>query len=214
MANDMQAMKVVPSPMRMVSDAGRIVESLAVERRPAHLWIHRLSERLGRVVAWLVLAMILVGAFNAVGRYLGRFTGLRLSSNAYLEAQWYLFSLVFLLGAGYTLRRNAHVRVDVIYGRLSERTQAWINLLGSLFFLIPFCLFAIWMSWPAVRDSWAVHEVSPDPGGLPRYPIKTMIPIAFALLGLQGVAEALDCWRFLRGRLEGKTTGEGSRAAF
>lgn len=150
--------------------------------------VDRFNERLGRGISWLALVMVLIGAYNAVARYLGRFLGANLSSNAYIELQWYLFSALFLLGAAYTLKRDAHVRVDVFYGRLRARGRAWINLLGTLLFLIPFCGFGLWVSWPSVRNSWAVREVSPDPGGLPRYPIKTVILIAFALLLVQGVA--------------------------
>ena len=153
--------------------------------------IDRLSDRIGQLVAWLVLLMILVGAFNAIVRYLSRYTGLSLSSNAYLELQWYLFSLVFLLGASYALRQDAHVRVDVLYGRLSARGRAWIDLVGTIVFLIPFCILAIATSWPSVRNSWSVWEASPDPGGLPRYPIKTMILVSFVLLLLQGCAEVI-----------------------
>lgn len=148
-----------------------------------------LNDWVGRAVAWLVLAMVLLGAFNAVARYAGRWAGFNLSSNAYLELQWYLFSLVFLLGAAHTLRRDAHVRVDVLYGRLGLRGQAWIDIVGTLIFLIPFCCFVLWLSWPMVRNSWQVLEVSSDPGGLPRYPIKSVILVAFFLLLLQGVAE-------------------------
>lgn len=164
--------------------------------------VDRLNEWIGHATGWLLLAMVLVGAYNTIVRYLGRYLGVNLSSNAYLELQQYLFSLVFLLGAAYALRRGAHVRVDVLYGRLGERARAWIDLLGSLFLLLPFCLLTLWMSWPAVRNSWAVREVSPDPGGLARYPIKTVILIAFALLVLQGLAEAIRCLAFLRGATE------------
>ena len=150
--------------------------------------IERLAQGCGWLARWLLLAMVLFGAFNAIARYLGRTIGVQLSSNAFIEGQWYLFSLVFLFGASYTLRRGEHVRVDVVYERLSERLRAWIDVVGTLLFLLPFCLFAIVMSWPAVRNSWQLLEGSPDPGGLPRYPIKTMVPIAFALLIVQGVA--------------------------
>jgi TRAP-type mannitol/chloroaromatic compound transport system permease small subunit len=160
--------------------------------------LKRLSQRIntvntwiGRVVYWLTLAMVLVGSFNAVTRYIGRFTGFDLSSNAYIESQWYLFSLVFLLGAAYTLKEDAHVRVDVLYGRLSRKGKAWINLGGDVLFLIPFCILMIWVSWPAVMNSWAVLEISPDPGGLPRYPIKSVIPLAFFLLILQGISDVI-----------------------
>jgi len=138
----------------------------------------------------MTILMIALGALNAVGRYLSRI-GLDLASNAYIEAQWYLFSLVFLLGAAAALREDAHVRVDVIYGRLSRRVRNWIDLWGTFVFLIPFCVFAIAVSVPTVIDSWRELEVSPDPGGLPRYPIKTLIPIAFVLLLLQGMAQAV-----------------------
>jgi len=158
--------------------------------RLAHA-IDRLSERAGALTRWLVLAMVLLGAFNAVARYLGRSIGVQLSSNAFIEAQWYLFSLVFLLGAGYTLKRNGHVRVDVMYEKFAPRTKAWIDLAGTVLLLLPFCVFGIVMAWPSVRNSLGVQEVSPDPGGLPRYPIKTVILIAFALLFLQGIAWAL-----------------------
>ena len=158
-----------------------------------------LNDRLGRFVGWLTLAMVLIGAYNAVVRYLGRYTGTDLSSNAYLELQWYLFSLVFLLGASYTLRCNVHVRVDLLYGRLSERGKAWIDLVGTLVLMLPFVSLALWLSWPSVRNSWAVREVSPDPGGLARYPIKTVILFAFALLLLQGVSQAVKALATLRG---------------
>ncbi len=156
------------------------------------------TERVGRAVSWLVLAMVLIGAYNAVARYLGRGLGVNLSSNAYLEAQWYLFSLVFLLGAAYTFKHDNHVRVDVLYGRMSKRGRLWIDLIGTVVFLLPFSLFTLWVSWPSVRNSWTVLEGSPDPGGLPRYPIKSMILVAFALLALQGCAEVVRGIALLR----------------
>ena len=153
--------------------------------------IDGLSEKVGRLVAVLVLVMVLLGAFNALARYIGRFTETQLASNAYIEGQWYLFSLVFLLGAAYTLKRDQHVRVDVFYGRLSKRGKAWVDFLGALLFLLPFCVFSIWACWPSVQSSWQVLEVSPDPGGLPRYPIKSMILVCFTLLFVQGISEAI-----------------------
>ncbi|MEM9406227.1 MAG: TRAP transporter small permease subunit [Acidobacteriota bacterium] len=164
----------------------------------------RLSGVLGTLASWLALLMILVGAFNALARYLGRFTGVDLSSNAYLELQWYLFSLVFLLGGSYALSRDAHVRVDVFYSRLSEKAKAWIDLLGGLLFLLPFTVFGFWVSIPSVRNSFAVREVSPDPGGLWRWPIKAVILVSFALLFLQGVAEVLRN----RARVRGGATSD------
>lgn len=151
--------------------------------------IDAISERAGTIAGWLTLLMVLVGAFNAVARYGGKFIGVNLSSNAYIELQWYLFSMVFLLGSAATLRRDQHVRVDVLYSRLSVRSKAWLDLMGGILFLLPFCLFGLLMCWPSVRNSWAVSEVSPDPGGLLRYPIKTMMLVCFGLLGAQGVSE-------------------------
>ena len=168
--------------------------------------IDRLNESVGRLVGWLTLTMVLVGAYNTLARYLGRWTGGNLSSNAYIELQWYLFSLVFLLGAAYTLRRGAHVRVDVMYGRLSPRRRTWVDLVGHVFLLLPFCFFGLWVCWPSVRNSWQVREISPDPGGLLRYPIKAMILVAFVLLILQGIAEIIRCVRILRGEREAETT--------
>lgn len=158
-----------------------------------------LSEWTGRAVSWLVGAMVLVAAFNAVARYAGRWTGANLSSNAYLELQWYLFSIVFLLGGSYALRHDAHVRVDVFYGRLTARGRAWVDLAGTVLFLIPFCVFMLAASWPSVAASWRVRELSPDPGGLPRYPVKTVVLAAFLLLIVQGAAEAVKRVRVLRG---------------
>ena len=161
--------------------------------------IDRWTDRLGRATAWLTLAMVVVGSYNTVARYVDGYRGrhdaaggeafLRLSSNAFLELQWYLFSLVFLLGAAYALRHNAHVRVDLVYGRLGERGKAWIDLIGGLLLLLPFTIFGLWVSWPPVRNSWHVWEASADPGGLPRYPIKTVILVAFVVLLLQGLSE-------------------------
>ena len=163
--------------------------------------IDRLSSLVGRTTAWLAALMIFIGAGNAVLRYLSRDLGIQMGGNAALEAQWYLFSLMFLLGAAWTLERDAHVRVDVVYGRLSPRTRAIIDLLGSLLFLVPFCGFALYVSGPTVWNSWAVREVSLDPGGLPRYPIKAVILISFFLLALQGLSEAIKSAARLAGYL-------------
>jgi len=164
--------------------------------------VDALSDRIGQLIGWLTLGMVLLGAFNALARYTGKFTGVNLSSNAYIELQWYLFSLIFLLGAAHTLQRDQHVRVDVLYGMLSPRGQARIDLAGTLIFLLPFCVFGLVMCWPSVRNSWAVWEVSPDPGGLPRYPLKTAMLLCFALLTLQGFSEAIKRLRILKGSQE------------
>jgi TRAP-type mannitol/chloroaromatic compound transport system permease small subunit len=165
--------------------------------------IDRFSERTGRGLYWLTLIMVLLGAGNAVVRYLDRYTGLGIGSNLFYELQWYLFAALFLLGGAYVLRHNAHVRVDVFYSRLSPRGKAWVNLLGTVLFLIPFCTLMIWTSWPAVRNSWLLREMSPDPGGLPRYPIKTVVPVAFALLLLQGAAVLIKQVAVIKGILSG-----------
>jgi TRAP-type mannitol/chloroaromatic compound transport system permease small subunit len=167
----------------------------------AAAWIDRLNNWLGSAVSWLVLAMAVVGAFNAIARYLGRYAGRPLTANVLLELQWYLFSVVFLLAAAWALRQDAHVRVDVLYGRLPARAQAWIDLLGGALLLLPFCLFVLVVSWPTVRASWVIREGSPDPGGLPRYPLKAIILVAFALLLLQGIAELVKAVARLRGDL-------------
>jgi TRAP-type mannitol/chloroaromatic compound transport system permease small subunit len=148
-----------------------------------------LSEWVGRFATGLVLIMVGVGLWNVVGRYLGRFIGQNLTSNALIEIQWYLFDLVFLLGAAYTLKHNDHVRVDVLSKRWSPKTKAWANAIGTVCFLLPFSALVIYFSWSTVVNSWAIWEMSPDPGGLPRYPIKTMILVSFALLIIQGLAE-------------------------
>lgn len=161
--------------------------------------IDRFSEWTGRVVYWLTLLMVVVGGFNAVARYTDPLTGFGLSSNMYIELQWYLFSIVFLVGAAYTLKHNAHVRVDVLYGRLSRQGKAWINLGGTVLFLIPFCVLMLVVSWPEVLSSWRELEQSPNPGGLPRYPIKTVIPLAFALVLLQGISFLIKQVAVLKG---------------
>jgi len=158
--------------------------------------IDALNEAVGRGVKWLVLIATLVSAVNASLRY-----GFDLSSNAWLELQWYLFALIFLLGAGYTLKHNGHVRIDVIYGRLSPRAQAWIDLFGSLLFLLPVAGLMAWFSWSVFAEAWAIQEVSADSGGLLRWPIKLAIPLGFGLLFLQGLAEIIKRIGMLSGHL-------------
>jgi TRAP-type mannitol/chloroaromatic compound transport system permease small subunit len=158
--------------------------------------IDRLNERVGCCMLWLVLVCTLISAGNAVARY-----GFNLSSNALLEIQWYLFSLVFLGAAGYTLKHNAHVRIDLVAGRLSRRAQAWIDVFGGLFMLLPVCAIILWFGWHAALESYRVGEMSPDAGGLPRWPIKFVVPAAFLLLILQGISETLKRIAWLRGLL-------------
>ena len=156
--------------------------------------IDALNERVGRVVLWLVLITMLISAGNALSRYT-----LNLSSNAWLEIQWYLFAALFLLAAGYTFKHNGHVRIDVLYGHLSARAQAWIDLMGGVLFLLPFCLLMVWLSWPGFAEALISQEVSSDAGGLIRWPVRLTIPLGFALLALQGIAEIIKRVAFLRG---------------
>lgn len=168
--------------------------------RPTPVWlglarlIDRVNELVGRSVFWLVGAATLISAANALVRY-----GAGMSSNAWLELQWYLFAAIFLLAAGYTLKHNAHVRVDLFYSRLSDRGRAWVDLLGALFFLLPFGVLVAWLSWPGFIDALRSNESSPDAGGLLRWPMRLMLPLGFGLLALQGVAEILKRIAFLRG---------------
>ena len=148
--------------------------------------IDALTERIGRVAIWLVLLATLISAGNALSRYL-----LGESSNAWLEIQWYLFGAIFLLGAAYTLKHNGHVRIDLIYGRLSARGRALVDLLGGVLFLLPFALLIAWFAWPMFMASWHGNEMSPDAGGLLRWPVKLLIPVGFSLLALQGMAEII-----------------------
>src|SRR5690554_4590958 len=150
-----------------------------------------MNQQVGRLVYWLGLVMILFGVYNATVRYLGSFIGSNLSSNAYIDIQWYLFGAMFLLGAGYGLRHNVHVRVDVLSSRLSQRAQLGIEFIGTLLFLLPFCAIVLWFSLDWVANSWAIKEMSPNPGGLPRYPIKFVVPVAFGLLLLQGLSQLI-----------------------
>ncbi len=153
------------------------------------------NERIGRLTVWLVLVAVLVSAGNALARY-----GFDASSNAWLEIQWYLFALIFLLAAGYTLRHNGHVRVDILYGRFSPRVQAWIDLMGTLLFLLPMSGVIAWLGWHGFQTAFEIGEMSPDAGGLARWPIKLAIPVGFGLLFLQGVSEAIKLSAFLAGR--------------
>ena len=163
-------------------------------------YIDRLNGWIGRNVAWLGLAAVLVCTANALARYT-----LNIGSNAWLELQWYLNAAVFLLVAGYTLKRNEHVRIDVINSRLSPRTQAWIDIVGSVLFLLPTVIIIAWYSWPSLVNSWHINEYSSDPGGLIRWPVRILIPLAFSLLGLQGVSEIIKRVAFLRGLLPAST---------
>ena len=177
--------------------------------RVAHA-IDALTEWLGWLSTLLVLVTIAVGFYNVLARYIGRYIGVTLASNFYIEAQWYLYSLVFFLGFAYILKHDVNVRVDFLYTNWSAKTQAWVNLLGTIFFLIPFCILGIWVtynpvmsSWGRLPDgSWGTWEMSPDPSGLPRAPLKSMIIVAFVTMLLQALAQVIKYIAVVRGRDE------------
>lgn len=168
--------------------------------------IDRLSHWIGRGVMWLVLAAVLISAGNAMVR-----KAFDVSSNAWLEIQWYLFAAVFMLGAGHVLLRNAHVRIDFVASRLSARTNAVIDLLGLLVFTIPLSLILIDLSWPLFARAWASGEMSINAGGLIRWPVLLLIPVGFALLALQAVSELIKRVAFLRGLREEPFSAEPRR---
>jgi TRAP-type mannitol/chloroaromatic compound transport system permease small subunit len=159
--------------------------------------IDRLSEWCGKITYGLVIVMIALGVWNVIGRYVGKIIGENLTSNSLLELQWYIFDLIFFLGVAYALKHNDHVRVDIFYKDYSPKWKAIVNILGVIFFLIPFCVIIIVYSWQYVINSWNIFEISPDDGGLPRYPIKTMIVISPLLLILQGISEIIKNIAFL-----------------
>jgi TRAP-type mannitol/chloroaromatic compound transport system permease small subunit len=156
--------------------------------------IDAVNDRIGRLIMWLVLAAVLVSAVNAIVR-----KAFSVSSNAYLEMQWYLFSAVFLLGAGYTLLKNEHVRIDALAGRWSRRTQVLIDVAGIVVFLLPLCVWVVLQSWPVFQQAYASGEVSSNAGGLIRWPVYLLLPVGFALLGLQAVSELVKRIAWLRG---------------
>ena len=158
--------------------------------------IDRVSERVGRTVLWLVLVAVLISAANATVRKVFNY-----SSNSFLEIQWYLFSVIFLFCAGYTLKHNEHVRIDIILGHLSARTRASIDIFGTLFFLLPMATLIMWLSWPVFVDAWERHEVSTNAGGLIIWPARLMVPVGFFLLIIQGISELIKRIAFLKGMI-------------
>ena len=158
------------------------------------------TERIGRTIYWLVLAAVLISAANAVVR-----KTLNVSSNAFLEIQWYLFSAIFLFCAGYTLLRNEHVRIDVISHRLSKRAQTWIDIIGTLFFLLPMAILIMYLSWPVFVEAWQRNEISTNAGGLIIWPARLMVPVGFLLLIVQASSELIKRIAFLRGLIPDPT---------
>lgn len=156
--------------------------------------VDRFNDWVGRIVYWAVLISVIISAGNASVRYL-----FHTSSNAWLEVQWYLFSAVFMLCAGYTLLRNEHIRIDVIVSRFSEKTLTWIDIIGTVLFLLPISFIIMYLSWPVLVDSFVRHEMSSDAGGLIRWPVKLLIPIGFLFLVIQGLSELIKRIAFLKG---------------
>lgn len=156
--------------------------------------IDRLSEWVGQFVRWLVLAAVLISAGNAIMR-----KAFDISSNAYLEIQWYLFAGVFMLGAGYVFLKNAHVRIDFISSRLSLRTNTIIDMLGIVLVIFPLCWMMIELSWPLFRGAWISGETSSNAGGLIRWPVLLLLPVGFALLVLQSGSELIKRIAYLTG---------------
>ena len=163
------------------------------------LWLSRvidgISERIGKFVYWLLLAAVLISSINAIVR-----KAFNVSSNAYLEAQWYLFAAVFMLGAGYVFLHDQHVRIDIISSRLKRKTQVWIDVIGITVFLIPLCIVVANMSLPSVMLAISTQEVSANPGGLIRWPLYILVPIGFSLLCLQSMSELIKRVAFLMDR--------------
>jgi TRAP-type mannitol/chloroaromatic compound transport system permease small subunit len=158
--------------------------------------IDRINEKIGNICNFLVLAACIVSAGNAMIRYAFGY-----SSNGWLELQWYLFAILVMFGASYTFKRNEHVRVEIFYLFLSERGQLWLDLIGTLFFLIPACLLLCYLSWPFFYQAYLVNEMSSNAGGLIRWPIKFVTPAGFVMLALQGVSEVIKRIAALQGQV-------------
>lgn len=156
--------------------------------------VDALNAGFGRLADWLVLLACAISAGNAFLRY-----GFSLGSNAWLEAQWYLFAGVVMLGGSHTLFRNEHVRVDLVYGALRERARIWVDVVGIALFLLPAMAMLAWMTWPFFLDSWMRDETSSSPGGLLRWPVKLLLPLGFALISAQGLSELIKRIALLRG---------------
>jgi TRAP-type mannitol/chloroaromatic compound transport system permease small subunit len=156
--------------------------------------VDRLNTAFGRIAEWMVLLACVVSAGNAFLRY-----GFSQGSNAWLEAQWYLFAGMVMLGASYTLFRNEHVRVDLVYGSLGQRARLWVDVVGIALFLLPAMALLAWMTWPFFVESFVRSETSSSPGGLLRWPMKLLLPLGFALMTIQGLSELIKRVAMLRG---------------
>ena len=159
--------------------------------------VDALNERIGKFSSWFILLAVVICTANALIRY-----AFHMSSNAWLEIQWYMFGALVLLGASYTLRRNEHVRVDIVYSNVSTRRQIGIDIFGNILFLLPATIILCYLSWPIFHNSWMQGEVSANAGGLLRWPIKIFLPIGFGLLSLQGVSELIKRIAMLTGHMK------------
>ena len=159
--------------------------------------VDAMNERLSYVANWLVLLSCLISAGNAFSRY-----AFSISSNAWLEIQWYMFAAMVMLGTSYTLKRNEHVRVDIVFSNLSTRRQIGVDIFGGILFLMPATLIMAYLSWPIFHNSWVENEISANAGGLVRWPVKIFLPLGFALLSLQGISELIKRIAMLTGHME------------
>lgn len=193
------------------SASGAVNSIAAVTDRAAEIVV-RVADMLTEASGWLarlmVYILIPVGFLNVFLRYVGRYTEAQLVNNTWIEAQWYLYGVLFLMMFPYLLRHDGNVRVDFWYAERSPRAKAVIDLIGHMVGLVPFTALALWVSWKPVRESWRIWEQSPDPGGLPRAPLKAMILVAFILLGIQALATLIRLSAFLTGRERMLVLGE------
>jgi TRAP-type mannitol/chloroaromatic compound transport system permease small subunit len=169
--------------------------------------IDMISTWIGKLTMWLILATTLISAGNAIVR-----KTFDTSSNGLLEIQWYLFAAVFMLGAGYGFLRNSHVRIDFISSRLSDRTRNWIDVLGIVFVLFPFCILMVKLSWPFFLGAYLNGEMSQNAGGLIRWPVYLLVPVGFTILAIQGISELIKRIAFLRGVIEDPIGGESAKS--
>ncbi|WP_341902598.1 TRAP transporter small permease subunit [Polaromonas sp. YR568] len=169
--------------------------------------IDTISTWIGKLTMWLILATTLISAGNAIVR-----KAFDTSSNGLLEIQWYLFAAVFMLGAGYGFLRNSHVRIDFISSRLSDRMRNWIDLLGIVFVLFPFCILMVTLSWPFFMGAYSNGEMSQNAGGLIRWPVYLLVPVGFTILAIQGISELIKRIAFLRGVIEDPIGGESAKS--
>jgi TRAP-type mannitol/chloroaromatic compound transport system permease small subunit len=169
--------------------------------------IDRVNDRVGKLTMWLVLAVVLISAGNAIVR-----KAFNIGSNAFLEIQWYIFAAIFMLGVGYVMLKNAHVRIDFISSRLSKRTNAWIDAIGIVIFTIPLSIIMIDLGWPLFARALQSGEMSQNAGGLIRWPALMLVPLGFAILLLQSISELIKRIAFLRGVLDEPFSAEAAKS--